>query len=82
MNKDESTKSEVEGEGSYSATRQYNQHVAESIESGGLEAAADDARRAVEGSERAELERAEAEAKKGPKQKPNAAPVAKPTRPT
>ena len=72
MNKDESNKSALEGEGSYTATRRYNQHLAEAIDSGDIEAAADEARRAVEGPEGEELARAAEEAKKGPKHKPGA----------
>ena len=47
MNKDESKKSEpeLEGEGSYSATRKYNQHLGEAIDSGDIEDAAEEARR-------------------------------------
>jgi hypothetical protein len=69
MNKDESKKPEqpVEGEGSYSATRRYNQHLGEAVESGDLEAGAEAARRAVEGEEGVELERAAEQAKHGPK---------------
>ncbi len=70
MNKDESKKSDLEGEGSYTATRRYNQHLAEAMDSGDIEAAADEARRAVEGPEGKELARAAEEAKKGPKHKP------------
>ncbi|HEY1533071.1 MAG TPA: hypothetical protein VGF76_03610 [Polyangiaceae bacterium] len=80
MNKDESKKSELEGEGSYSATRRYNQHLGEAIDSGDIEAAADEARRALEGPEGPELRRAEQDAKNGPKRKPNALPTAKPAR--
>lgn len=57
----------LEGEGSYSATRRYNQHLGDAIDSGDVEALADAARRALEGPEREELERAEAEGKAGPK---------------
>lgn len=69
MKKDESKNSEqaIEGEGSYSATRRYNKHLGDAIESGELEAGADAARRAVEGAEGAELERAAEQAKRGPK---------------
>lgn len=68
MKKDESKNSGVEGEGSYSATRRYNQHLAEATDGADVEAAADEARRAVEGPEGEELKRAEEEGKKGPKQ--------------
>ncbi|MEP7051349.1 MAG: hypothetical protein ABJB12_13400 [Pseudomonadota bacterium] len=67
MNNDESKKSALEGEGSYSATRNYNRHLAEASESGDVEAAAEAARRAVEGPEGEELARAAEEAKKGPR---------------
>jgi hypothetical protein len=58
----------VEGEGSYSATRNYNQHVAESIERGDIHSGAEDALRAVEGPEGKDLKRAEEQAKQGPAQ--------------
>ena len=58
----------VEGEGSYSATRRYNQHLSDAIARGGLEAGAEQARRALEGPEGKELKRAADAAKKGPKQ--------------
>ena len=70
MSKDESKNSELEGEGSYTATRAYNKHLGEAIDSGDIEAGADEARRAVEGAEGPELARAAEEAKKGPKHKP------------
>ena len=66
-NKDESEKSDLKGEGSYTATRKYNQHLAEAMDSTDVEAAADEARRAVEGPEGEELARAAEAAKKGPK---------------
>ena len=59
----------LEGEGSYTATRRYNQHLGDAIDSGDVEAAADAARRALEGPEAKELARAEAEGKAGPKRK-------------
>ena len=70
MNNEKSKKSDqpLEGEGSYSATRRYNQHLGDAIASGDLEAGAEAARHAVEGPEGPELERAAEEAKKGPKQ--------------
>ncbi len=66
-NKSETQKQPVEGEGSYSATRAYNQHLGDAIESDDLEAGADAARRAMEGPEREELERAAARTKQGAK---------------
>jgi DNA-binding GntR family transcriptional regulator len=56
----------LEGEGSYDATRRYNAHLADAIDSGDVDAAAEAARRALEGPERAELERAEKRGKAGP----------------
>jgi len=69
MKKDESKNSEqaVEGEGSYSATRRYNKHLGEAIESGELDQGAEAARRAVEGPEGEQLARAAEQAKRGPK---------------
>jgi hypothetical protein len=75
MKKEEPKKSALEGEGSYSATRRYNQHLAEAIDSTDVEAAADEARRAMEGPEGEELARAAEEAKKGPKHPPPSAPA-------
>ena len=60
----------LEGEGSYTATRRYNQHLGDAIDSADVEAAADAARRAVEGPEGKELARAEEQGKAGPKHKP------------
>lgn len=56
----------LEGEGSASATRNYNRHLGEAIAEGDLEAAADAARRALEGPEGEELLRAAEQAKRGP----------------
>jgi len=70
MKKDETKKTnELEGEGSYSATRRYNQHLGEAIDADDIDAAADEARRALEGPEGAELKRAEEQGKAGPKRK-------------
>jgi len=57
----------VEGEGSYSATRRYNRHLASALASGGLEGAAEQARHALDSPQGDELGRAAAVAKKGPK---------------
>ena len=56
----------LEGEGSYDATRRYNEHLAKAIYGGELEAGAEEARAAMEGPERELLERAAAAAKRGP----------------
>jgi hypothetical protein len=84
MNQDESKKSDskLEGEGSYSATRRYNQHLGEAIDSGDIETAADEARRAIDGPEGSELKRAEQQGKAGPKLKQGRERAQKPTRPT
>jgi hypothetical protein len=55
----------VEGEGSYSATRDYNERTAKFIEKGKVEKAAQEAKRAMDSPERAGLEKAEAEGKAG-----------------
>ncbi|MEO7036411.1 MAG: hypothetical protein ABI548_20880 [Polyangiaceae bacterium] len=81
MDKDQSKKSDLEGEGSYTATRNYNKHLAEALDSGDIEAAADAARRAVEGPEGEELARAAEEAKHGPKHPPAIPHRARPIRP-
>ena len=54
-------KSPNEGEGSRSAARDYNRRTARFIQSGKVEESAEKAERAVEGSERQDLERAEEE---------------------
>ena len=53
-----------EGEGSRSGARAYNQATKEFVDSGRVDDAAQKARKAVEGGEKAELERAEAEGKR------------------
>ena len=53
-----------EGEGSRSGARAYNQATKEFIDSGRVDEAAAKARTAVEGGEKAELDRAEAEGKR------------------
>jgi hypothetical protein len=74
MNNDDPKKpaQPLEGEGSYTATRRYNEHLADSIDSGDVEAAADAARRALQGPEGEELAQAEAAGKAGPKVQPAA----------
>ena len=61
------TKQPLEGEGNYTATRRYNEHLREATSSGKLDGAAEAARRAVEGTAGPELERAREQAKKGPR---------------
>lgn len=53
-----------EGEGSRSAARNYDKATEQYVKSGKVDAAAKEAKRAVEGTERADLERAEEEGKK------------------
>lgn len=55
----------VEGEGSYTATRRYNEGVQEHLANHDVEAEAEEAREALEGEERAELEAAEEQGKRG-----------------
>jgi len=55
----------VEGEGSYSGTRDYNERTAKFIKEGKVDKAAKDAERAMESDEAAELKRAEAKGKAG-----------------
>ena len=59
----------LDGEGSYSAMRRYNQHLGAAVDSGDLEGGAEDARRAMEEREREGLERAAEEGKRGPNKK-------------
>ena len=57
--------SRIEGEGSYSGTRQYNQATTEFVKKGKVEKAAREARRAVDSVEAAELKVAEEKGKQG-----------------
>jgi hypothetical protein len=83
MKKDDAKQSQqpLEGEGNYTATRRYNEHLGDAIDAGDLEAAADAARRAMEGPERAELERAAKRGKAGPKHVATTRASQKPTSP-
>ena len=54
-----------EGEGNRTADRQYREHVETHVKSGAPARAAEEAERAVEGSEAEELRRAEDEARSG-----------------
>ena len=54
-----------EGEGNRTADRKYREGVREHVESGASEAAADEAERALESNEGAELREAEEEGKSG-----------------
>lgn len=60
----------VEGEGSYEGTRGYDAKLKRHTREHDVEKLADEARRALEGPEGAELERAAKAARKGPKPSP------------
>jgi hypothetical protein len=60
-----SPKDRIEGEGSYSGTKAYNEATAKFIEKGKVEKAAQEAKRAIDSGEAAELQRAEAQGKAG-----------------
>lgn len=64
------TQAATEGEGSYTGTRRYNEHLRQHIESSNPEELAKEAKRALEGEEREELEEAERRGKAGPTPKP------------
>jgi hypothetical protein len=60
---------QLEGEGSYSATRSYNKHLAQALsDKPSIERGAAAARKAVEGPEGAALREAEKRGKAGPRQ--------------
>jgi len=56
----------VEGEGSYTGTRRYNESLAKHLETHDVAKEAEEARAALEGEERKELEEAERQGKQGP----------------
>jgi hypothetical protein len=61
-------KSRVEGEGSYSATQAYNRNLKRALtDRKSIARGAEEARRAVEGPERAELRAAEERGRRGPR---------------
>ena len=65
MTDDKSRKpSKVEGEGSYSAARDYDAGVEKTVKSGKVEQKAQEAKHASEGAEGAELRKAEAAGKR------------------
>jgi hypothetical protein len=59
------SKSRVEGEGSYSGTKAYDDATAKFIKEGKVDKAAKDAERALDSDEAAELKAAEAKGKAG-----------------
>ena len=67
MTRAASTGKKVEGEGSYSATRGYNEKLKRHVREQNVNKLAGDARRALQGPERASLQRAEKAARKGPR---------------
>ncbi|HWO13834.1 MAG TPA: hypothetical protein VNN80_30230 [Polyangiaceae bacterium] len=69
-NHDPQTDTQTEGEGSYTATRRYNEQVRRHIANNDPEQLAKEAKRALEGEEREELEEAERRGKRGPSPKP------------
>jgi hypothetical protein len=66
----------LEGEGSYTAARNYDKNLRSFVAKGNVEKLADDARSALQGSEGAELRQAERVGKSGNAPKPRT-----PTRP-
>jgi len=65
MDDTKKTKDGVEGEGSYSGTRDYNQRTAEFIKKGKVGKAAQDAKVAMDSPEAGELKTAEEKGKAG-----------------
>lgn len=57
--------SKIEGEGSYTGTKAYNDATADFIKKGKVEGAAQEAKRAVDSKEGADLKAAEAKGKAG-----------------
>ena len=58
-------KTGIEGEGSYSGTKEYNKRTADFIKKGKVDEAAKEAERAMESDEADELKKAEAQGKAG-----------------
>jgi hypothetical protein len=79
MSKASNKSRKLEGEGSYSAARQYDADVRAFVDKGGVRPAAAAARSAVEGDQATELRSAEKRGKAGPKAA-NLKPAAKPAR--
>ena len=65
MDDSKKTKDGVEGEGSYSGTRDYNERTADFIKKGKVDKAAQDARQAMDSGEAADLKAAEEKGKAG-----------------
>ena len=56
---------QIEGEGSYTATRRYNEGVEQSVRAGKSDTLAEEAKRALEGKDGADLKQAEKIGKSG-----------------
>lgn len=65
MEKKKDQKGGIEGEGSYSATRDYNESTAAFLKKGKVDEAAQEAKRALNSKEADELKAAEARGKSG-----------------
>lgn len=65
MDDSKKAKDGIEGEGSYSGTRDYNERTADFIKKGKVHKAAQDARRAIDSGEAADLKAAEEKGKAG-----------------
>jgi hypothetical protein len=65
MDDSKKTKDGVEGEGSYTGTRDYNERTADFIKKGKVDKAAQDARQAMDSGEAADLKAAEEKGKAG-----------------
>ena len=65
MDDSKKTKDGIEGEGSYSGTRDYNERTADFIKKGKVDKAAQDARQAIDSGEAADLKAAEEKGKAG-----------------
>lgn len=65
MDDSKKAKGGVEGEGSYSGTRDYNERTADFIKKGKVDKAARDARQAIDSGEAADLKAAEEKGKAG-----------------
>ena len=70
VSKEKPHKNGLEGEGSYTGTREYNKHLQRHQKEADVDALADKARKAVEGPEGPELKRAEEQGKRGPRKEP------------
>ena len=64
---EKSSPKKVEGEGSYEGTRRYNEHVKDFAKSGQVDKAADEAKHAIDGAEKKQLDEAVEQGKRGPK---------------